>query len=139
MQKKIDKYTGWVSYTFIDSENIYPLLNDLPISYLHVFPFSERDNTLADKMEDKIELEIRYARAKILRKLSQLKFREIQQKNINSIRPVLFEMNEEGFISGLTDNYIRVKVPRREIKESNFISSVRLVDIKDGLMLGEIK
>jgi len=135
----VDIMTGFPGETGECFNDTYNLLNDLPISYLHVFPFSERENTLADKMEDKVDLEIRYARAKILRKLSQLKFKEVQQKNINSTRPVLFEMNEDGFISGLTDNYIRVKVPQKNIQENNFISSVKLVDIKDGLMIGEIK
>ena len=62
----------------------------------------------------------------------------IQQKNINCTRPVLFEMNEDGFVSGLTDNYIRVKVPQDKAVKSNFISNVTLVDINDGIMIGEI-
>ncbi len=134
----VDVMTGFPGETEECFNDTYNLLNDLPISYLHVFPFSERENTLAYKMEDKIDLEIRYARAKILRKLSQLKFRQVQQKNINCTRPVLFEMNEDGFVSGLTDNYIRVKVPQDKAVKSNFISNVTLVDINDGIMIGEI-
>ena len=68
----------------------------------------------------------------------ELKFRQIQQKNINCTRSVLFEMNEDGYISGLTDNYIRVKVSHDKPVKSNFISNVRLLDINDGIMLGEI-
>ena len=134
----VDIMTGFPGETEECFNDTYNLLNDLPISYLHVFPFSERENTLAYKMEDKIDLEIRYARARILRKLSQLKFRQVQQKNINCTRPVLFEMNEDGFVSGLTDNYIRVKVPQDKTEKSNFISNVTLVDINDGIMIGEI-
>ena len=134
----VDIMTGFPGETEECFNDTYSLLNDLPISYLHVFPFSERENTLAYKMEDKIDLEIRYVRAKILRKLSQLKFRQVQQKNINCTRPVLFEMNENGFVSGLTDNYIRVKVPQDKTGRSNFISNVTLVDINDGIMIGEI-
>ena len=134
----VDIMTGFPGETEEYFNDTYNLLNDLPISYLHVFPFSERENTLAYKMGDKINLEIRYARAKILRKLSQLKFRQVQQKNINCTRPVLFEMNEDGFVSGLTDNYIRVKVPEYKVGKSNFISNVTLVDINDGIMIGEI-
>ena len=134
----VDIMTGFPGETEECFNDTYNLLNDLPISYLHVFPFSERENTLAYKMQDKIDLEIRYARARILRKLSQLKFRQVQQKNINCTRPVLFEMNEDGFVSGLTDNYIRVKVPQDKTEKSNFISNVTLVDINDGIMIGEI-
>ena len=134
----VDIMTGFPGETEEYFNDTYNLLNDLPISYLHVFPFSERENTLAYKMQDKIDLEIRYARARILRKLSQLKFRQVQQKNINCTRPVLFEMNEDGFVSGLTDNYIRVKVPQDKTEKSNFISNVTLVDINDGIMIGEI-
>ncbi len=134
----VDIMTGFPGETEECFNDTYNLLNDLPVSYLHVFPFSERENTLADKMGDKIDLDVRYARAKILRRLSQLKFREVQQKNINSVHPVLFEVSEDGFVSGLTDNYIRVRIPQNDIERSNSICDVRLIDIKDGLMLGEI-
>ena len=134
----VDVMTGFPGETEECFNDTYNLLNDLPVSYLHVFPFSERENTIAYNMEDKIDLDVRYARAKILRRLSQLKFKEVQQKNINSVHPVHFEVSEDGFVSGLTDNYIRVRVPQNDIERSNFISDVRLLDIKDGLMLGEM-
>ena len=104
---------------------------------LHVFPFSERENTLAADMKAKIDLDIRYARAKILRRLSKIKFEKVQTDNINHIRPVLFELNEDGFVSGLTDNYIRVKVPNGNISKTNFISNVKMTEKDNEIMLGE--
>ena len=88
-------------------------------------------------MKNKVSLDVRYARAKILRKLSNIKFQEIQRSNINQVRSVLFEVSEDGFISGLTDNYIRVKVSGSKSK-TNFISDVKLLSIDNEVMQGEI-
>ena len=134
----VDIMTGFPGETEEDFSNTYDLLSDLPISYLHVFPFSERENTAADSMKNKVSLDVRYARAKILRKLSNIKFQEVQKNNINKIKSVLFELNEDGFISGLTDNYIRVKVEEPNILKTNFISDVKLLKIDSEVMLGEI-
>ena len=133
----VDIMTGFPGETEQDFSDTYDLLSHLPVSYLHVFPFSERENTAAYSMKDKVSLDIRYARAKILRKLSNIKFQEMQKNNINKVRPVLFEVNENGFISGLTDNYIRIKVPDSASKK-NFISNVKLLSIDNEVMLGEI-
>ena len=134
----VDIMTGFPGESEDHFNETYELLSKLPISYLHVFPFSERENTTAYDMKDKIDLEVRYARAKILRRLSNLKFNKTQKINLNSIRPVLFEFNDDEFISGLTDNYIRVKIPFNKKYKTNFISNVRLNDIKDGMMVGEV-
>ena len=133
----VDIMTGFPGETEQDFSDTYDLLSQLPISYLHVFPFSERENTAAYSMKNKVSLDVRYARAKILRKLSNIKFQEIQRRNINQVRSVLFEVNENDFISGLTDNYIRVKVPNSESK-TNFISDVKLLSVDNEVMLGEI-
>ena len=134
----VDVMVGFPGETEKDFNSTYNLLNDLPVSYLHVFPFSERENTLAADMKGKIDLDIRYARAKILRRLSKIKFEKVQSDNINHIRPVLFELNEDGFVSGLTDNYIRVKVPNGNISKTNFISNVKMTEKDNEIMLGEL-
>ncbi len=133
----VDIMTGFPGETEKDFSDTYDLLSELPVSYLHVFPFSERENTVAYKMKNKVSLDIRYARAKILRKLSNIKFQEVQRNSINQTRSVLFELNDDGFLSGLTDNYIRVKVSDSSSK-TNFISKVNLLSIDSQVMLGEI-
>ena len=134
----VDVMTGFPGETEEYFNDTYNLLNDLSISYLHVFPFSERENTFANKMKLKVSLDIRYARARILRKLSQLKFEEIQKKNIGIVRPVLFESNQDGFMSGLTDNYIRVKVPQSKNLKNNIISNVKIIKKEFNEMIGEL-
>ena len=124
-----------------DFKQSYDLITSLPISYLHVFPFSSREKTAAYEMKDKVKFDVKKARAKILRKLSNLKFQKLQAENINCIKPVLFEFNNDGFMSGLTDNYLRVNVfdsKAIKIKKNNFISNVRLLKPRSDVILGEL-
>jgi len=91
--------------------------------------------------KDKVKFDVKKARAKILRKLSNLKFKKLQAENINCIKPVLFEFNNNGFMSGLTDNYLRVNVfdsKSMNIKKNNFISNVRLLKPQSDVILGEL-
>ena len=82
----------------------------MDISYLHVFSYSDRDNTESNLIENKVSNHIKSKRSKILRELSIKKKRTFNQNNINNERPVLFESkNSHGYIYGYTDNYIRVK------------------------------
>lgn len=90
----------------------YHFLNDLDISYLHVFTYSERDNTEAAKMDGIVPMNIRSKRSKMLRGLSVKKRRAFYESQIGSNRKVLFEgENKEGYIHGFTENYVKVKTP----------------------------
>ena len=134
----VDIMVGFPGESEKDFNDTYNLLHNLPVSYFHVFPFSERENTVAAKLKKSVSLEVRYARAKILRKLSKIKFQIIHQKNIGLKRPVLFEMSDEQYISGLSDNYIRVKVPKNDFIKHNSIHNISLHSIKDGQLIGEL-
>jgi threonylcarbamoyladenosine tRNA methylthiotransferase MtaB len=90
----------------------YHFLNDLDISYLHVFTYSERDNTEAAEMEGIVPANVRAKRSKMLRGLSVKKRRAFYESQIGTNRTVLFEAeNKEGYIHGFTENYVRVKTP----------------------------
>lgn len=90
----------------------YNFLNDLDISYLHVFTYSERDNTEAALMDDVVPGNVRAKRSKMLRGLSVKKRRAFYESQIGSDRIVLFEgENKEGYIHGFTENYVKVKTP----------------------------
>lgn len=90
----------------------YHFLNELPISYLHVFTYSERDNTLAAEMPDVVPLKVRKKRSKMLRGLSAKKRRAFYESQIGKTKTVLFEgENKEGYIHGFTENYVKVKYP----------------------------
>jgi threonylcarbamoyladenosine tRNA methylthiotransferase MtaB len=90
----------------------YNFLNELNISYLHVFTYSERDNTEAATMENVIPANVRAKRSKMLRGLSVKKRRAFYESQLGTNRTVLFESeNKEGYIHGFTENYVKVKAP----------------------------
>jgi threonylcarbamoyladenosine tRNA methylthiotransferase MtaB len=96
-------------------EETLEFLTALDISYLHVFTYSERENTLAATLDEVVPMQIRKERNARLRKLSDLKMFEFTQKHKGQSRPVLFEQkNEGGQMEGYTDNYIRIQRPARE-------------------------
>ena len=134
----VDVMVGFPGESEQDFNDTYNLLHDLPVSYFHVFPFSERENTVAARLKNTVPLDERYARAKILRKLSKIKFQNILQKNIGLKRPVLFEMSDEEYISGLSDNYIRVNVHKNDIIKHNSVHDISLQSIRDGQIIGEL-
>ena len=88
----------------------FNFIKSLPISYLHVFSYSERENTDAIKLKNKVSPEIKKERSKKLRILSKKLERKFYQKHLKQKRNVLFEQdNKEGMLYGFTDNYIKVK------------------------------
>jgi len=90
----------------------YNFLNELDISYLHVFTYSERDDTEASKMTSVVPKNVRSKRSKMLRGLSVKKRRAFYESQIGTRRKVLFESeNKEGYIHGFTENYVKVKSP----------------------------
>lgn len=90
----------------------YHFLNELDISYLHVFTYSERDNTEAVEMPGVVPANVRAKRSKMLRGLSVKKRRAFYESQLGSQRTVLFEgENKQGYIHGFTENYVKVKAP----------------------------
>ena len=108
----VDVIVGFPGETDEDFLETYHFLNDLEISYLHVFTYSERDNTEAATMEGVIPMNVRSKRSKMLRGLSVKKRRAFYETQIGTNRTVLFEgENKEGYIHGFTENYVKVKTP----------------------------
>ena len=108
----VDVIVGFPGETNEHFLETYNFLNELDISYLHVFTYSERDNTEAAGMEGIIAMNIRNKRSKMLRGLSVKKRRAFYESQLGSIRTVLFEgENKEGYINGFTENYVKVKTP----------------------------
>lgn len=108
----VDVIVGFPGETDEHFLETYHFLNDLAISYLHVFTYSERDNTEAVAMEDVIPMNVRSKRSKMLRGLSVKKRRAFYESQIGTNRSVLFEgENKEGYIHGFTENYVKVKTP----------------------------
>ncbi|RLD28300.1 MAG: tRNA (N(6)-L-threonylcarbamoyladenosine(37)-C(2))-methylthiotransferase MtaB [Bacteroidetes bacterium] len=102
-------FPGETEQLFLET---YNFLNTLDISYLHVFTYSERDNTLAIEMDGVVAKNVRTKRSKMLRGLSVKKRRAFYESQLGTSRTVLFEgENKEGYIHGFTENYVRVKTP----------------------------
>ncbi|WP_396210213.1 tRNA (N(6)-L-threonylcarbamoyladenosine(37)-C(2))-methylthiotransferase MtaB [Flavobacterium sp.] len=108
----VDVIVGFPGETDEHFLETYHFLNDLEISYLHVFTYSERDNTEAAEMDGVVPANVRSKRSKMLRGLSVKKRRAFYETQIGSNRTVLFESeNKEGYIHGFTENYVKVKMP----------------------------
>ncbi|RTL11372.1 MAG: tRNA (N(6)-L-threonylcarbamoyladenosine(37)-C(2))-methylthiotransferase MtaB [Flavobacteriaceae bacterium] len=108
----VDVIVGFPGETDEHFLETYHFLNDLDISYLHVFTYSERDNTEAVEMDGVVPMNVRSKRSKMLRGLSVKKRRAFYESQIGTNRTVLFESeNKEGYIHGFTENYVKVKTP----------------------------
>jgi len=130
-------FPGETNEMFVET---YNFLNDLDISYLHVFSYSERPNTHASTLPNKVSKSLRSKRSKMLRGLSAKKRRAFYESQINTQHTVLFEgENKLGYIHGFTENYVKVKttwdpslVNTLHLVVLNEIDSDGLVRIKFG-------
>ena len=108
-----DVIVGFPGETKNDFLDTYNFIKKLEINYLHVFPYSERSNTKANKISNIVPTNIRNERSKMLRSLSDKKKRMFYEKNLLSKRSVLFEKGDnKKYLFGYTDNYVKVKVKR---------------------------
>ena len=113
----------------------YNFLNQLEVSYLHVFTYSERENTPAATMEGVVPKNIRAKRSKMLRGLSAKKRRAFYESQLGNTLTVLFEgENKQGYIHGFTQNYVKVKHPWNP-ELVNTLKEVTLLEIdEDGMV-----
>jgi threonylcarbamoyladenosine tRNA methylthiotransferase MtaB len=106
----VDVIVGFPGETREDFIDTYNFLNDLDISYLHVFTYSERENTLAAEMGGEVPGSTRAERSKMLHILSEKKRRSFYESQLGSTGQVLFEGDiKEGYMHGFTRNYVKVK------------------------------
>ena len=132
-----DVIVGFPGETEDDFLETHNFLNELEISYLHVFTFSERSNTVAVEMGEVVPKEIKDERSKMLHILSDKKRRHFNDQFINKNRPVLFENIKNGKILGHTDNYIQVEV-KTGTNFINTIQDVKLIDNHNTFVIGDI-
>jgi len=111
----VDVITGFPGETEEDFKETADFLISLDISYLHVFTYSERANTVALNIEPVVPVGIRHQRTKILRSLSYKKMQQFSNEHNGRQRKVLFEgKNKHGMMEGYSDNYIKISVPYKE-------------------------
>jgi threonylcarbamoyladenosine tRNA methylthiotransferase MtaB len=130
-------FPGETNEIFLET---YNFLNALDISYLHVFTYSERPNTHAASLPNKVPKSVRSKRSKMLRGLSAKKRRAFYESQINTDHMVLFEgENKEGYIHGFTENYVKVKAPWNPAL-INSLHPIKLSEIDtDGIMRFEFE
>lgn len=116
----VDVIVGFPGETDADFRETFDFLHQLDISYLHVFTYSERANTLAAGMSEVVPMNIRHERNKQLRNLSYRKMQYFTSQHIGQTRKVLFESkNRNGMLEGYTDNYIKITVPYQQAWENS--------------------
>ena len=133
----IDVIVGFPSENDEDFQATYNFLDKLDITYLHIFSYSDRENTKAIMMNNKISNNIKQERRKSLSLLSDYKRESFIRDNLNKNYNVLFETYEDGIVSGLTENYIKVYVKGNK-ELTNKIHQVKLVKYHNNLVFGEI-
>jgi threonylcarbamoyladenosine tRNA methylthiotransferase MtaB len=133
----VDVIVGFPGETEEKFFDTYNFLKNLPISYLHVFPFSERENTLAIKLKDKIPANIKKQRVNILRQLSNEKKYIFYKENIGNTVEVLFESkNKNGKIYGYSGNYIRISIDYNKNIENKLINTkIKNIDENNNIIV----
>jgi len=124
----VDVIVGFPGETEEEFNKTIDYIKSLPVSYLHVFTYSERANTNAPKMNEIVPMEIRRKRSKQLRILSLKLKLQFYNENIGYMGKVLFESKEDNFLIGFTENYLKVKIPFKP-KMINTIQEVRIEKI----------
>ncbi len=108
----VDVIVGFPGETNEDFLETYNFINELDITYLHVFTYSERPNTPANEMENPVPIHIRRERNEMLRILSEKKKRHFYSQYIGQTRTALFEVSKnKDLMSGFTDNYLKIELP----------------------------
>ena len=135
----IDVITGFPGEGEKEAEECYNFLSKITPSFLHIFPFSERENTPAVNFPDKVSPEVSMARAKRLEELSSRCHYDFCKQYLGTTAEVLFESTMRGgMMTGFTSNYLKIKVPYDK-RYINQIVKVRLLDIEPNAdILGEI-
>ncbi|MFL3006229.1 MAG: tRNA (N(6)-L-threonylcarbamoyladenosine(37)-C(2))-methylthiotransferase MtaB [Candidatus Neomarinimicrobiota bacterium] len=133
----VDVIVGFPGESDEDFLETYNFLIDLDITYLHVFSYSERADTNAIKLDEKVSKSDKSKRSKMLHILSEKKKHSFYNNFINKKRPILFEGLRNGFLVGHTDNYIKtlVKIP---VSFNNKIVDINLMENKGNHMVGYI-
>ena len=124
----VDVIVGYPGETEEDFLDTYHFLNQLEVSYLHVFTYSERPNTEAVKLNGVVPAQVRTKRSKMLRALSVKKRRAFYESQLGKTEEVLFEgENKKGYITGFSKNYVKVRAPWNP----DWINTVKKVKLKE--------
>lgn len=135
----VDVIIGFPGETEEMFQTTYDFLKDLEVSYLHVFPYSNRGNTTANKMKDQVPVKVRMERSERMRILGEKLKQAFYRKNEQTEHVVLFELEERnGMMHGFTENYIKVRAPYDPL-QTNELVNMKLNSVNtDGTMDAEM-
>ena len=106
----VDVIVGFPTETYDNFLDTYNFLNNLDVSYFHVFKYSDRENTLSFDIIDKVSETDKISRSQVLRNLSIKKKSAFYKNNVNNLHSILWESeNKRGYIHGFTSNYVKVR------------------------------
>jgi threonylcarbamoyladenosine tRNA methylthiotransferase MtaB len=118
----VDVIVGFPGENDAEFQQTFDFLHELDVSYLHVFTYSERDNTHALTINPVVPIPVRHERNKTLRNLSFMKMQYFTQQHSGQTRKVLFEGNDKnGMMEGYTDNYIKIAAPYKKEWVNNIV------------------
>ncbi|MEM9545440.1 MAG: tRNA (N(6)-L-threonylcarbamoyladenosine(37)-C(2))-methylthiotransferase MtaB [Bacteroidota bacterium] len=134
----VDVIVGFPGETEDDFMDTYHFLNELNVSYFHVFTYSERANTPAIHLSEPVDMGVRKQRNKMLRILSSKKKHAFYTNYLGTTRKVLLEHSkEEGMLNGFTDNYIKIAIPSDGVDEGQLVN-VELCSYKNDLVQSKL-
>lgn len=117
--------------------NTYNFMSELPLTHFHVFPFSKRKGTVASRLSDHIQSDVKKKRVKQLIELGDEKLKTFTKNNVGKESHVLFEQKKNDFWYGYTSNYLRIKVASDKDLKNQIIKTKILSYDSDGVLTGE--
>ena len=133
----VDVIVGYPSESDEDFLETYNFLKSNDVSYLHVFTYSERENTKAMGIKPVVPYSERSRRSKILHELSDQKKAAFYKKSVGKIKPVLVEKNKNCMLFGYTDNYVKTRI-QGPVSLENTIQNVYITEFKTSHVEGEV-
>lgn len=116
-------------------QNSYNLIDKIGFSGLHIFQYSDRENTLASTFEDKIDPKVKKERADELEKLKEIMAERERKKYLDRELKVLVEEEKDGYLYGYSENYLRVKF-KGKATSLNHIVSVKIDSLEKEMLIG---
>ena len=136
MEYTADVIVGFPGETQEMFENSYKLIDKIGFSGLHIFQYSDRENTLASTFEDKIDPKVKKERADELEKLKEIMAERERKKYLDKELKVLVEEEKNGYLYGYSENYLRVKL-KGEATSLNHIVSVKINSLEKEMLIGD--
>jgi len=136
-----DVITGFPNETDEEFDETRAFIEKMPITYLHVFSYSDREGTKAFDMKDKVAENVKKERTRVLRSISEQKRKEYLRSSLEKHVNVVFDrhkviVDDEEYWKGVSDNYINVLVEKRDFIDNHY--RVKLIDILDENMVGRV-